>query len=75
MFFFCCPDGNVRLLAVNADRQGREYVSAVEAFEYPIYGLQWHPEKVGLNSPLDLVLFGKACVWWLGSLCHCYCYS
>ena len=34
------------MLAVNADRKGSEYVSAAEALSYPIYGLQWHPEKV-----------------------------
>ena len=34
-------------MAVNADKRGvRKYVGIVEAFEYPMYGLQWHPENV-----------------------------
>jgi len=34
-----------KLLSTNKDRQGAEFVSTVEAFNYPIYGSQWHPEK------------------------------
>jgi gamma-glutamyl hydrolase len=33
------------VLSTNFDRQGVEFVSTVEAFDYPIYGSQWHPEK------------------------------
>ena len=33
------------LLSTNKDRQGVEFVSTIEAFKYPIYGTQWHPEK------------------------------
>lgn len=33
------------LLSVNKDRTGDEFVSTIEAFKYPIYGTQWHPEK------------------------------
>ena len=33
------------LLSTNVDRQGVEFVSTMEAFKYPIYGTQWHPEK------------------------------
>lgn len=33
------------MLSTNKDRRGTEFVSTVEAFDYPIYGLQWHPEK------------------------------
>lgn len=32
-------------LSTNKDRQGTEFVSTVEAFKYPIYATQWHPEK------------------------------
>eukprot|EP00904_Undaria_pinnatifida_P007943 jgi/Undpi1/4279/HiC_scaffold_17.g07645.m1 len=70
-----------RLLAVNADRQGREYVSAVEAFEYPIYGLQWHPEKAPyewgidpdgtpdhvINHSKDAVLLAQMLTWFFAS--------
>mmetsp|Transcript_11220 Transcript_11220/g.20788 ORF Transcript_11220/g.20788 Transcript_11220/m.20788 type:complete len:321 (+) Transcript_11220:32-994(+) len=33
------------LLSTNEDRQGVEFVSTIEAFKYPIFGTQWHPEK------------------------------
>jgi len=33
------------LLSTNKDRQGVDFVSTIEAFNYPIYGSQWHPEK------------------------------
>lgn len=33
------------VLSTNVDRQGVPFVSTVEAFKYPIYGSQWHPEK------------------------------
>ncbi len=33
------------LLSTNVDRQGVEFVSTIEAFNYPIFGTQWHPEK------------------------------
>jgi len=33
------------VLSTNKDRLGREFVSTIEAFDYPIYGVQWHPEK------------------------------
>ena len=33
------------VLSTNKDRQGVEFVSMIEAFDYPIYGSQWHPEK------------------------------
>lgn len=33
------------VLSTNKDRQGVEFVSTIEAFKYPIYGSQWHPEK------------------------------
>ena len=33
------------MLSTNKDRQGSEFVSMIEAFKYPIFGSQWHPEK------------------------------
>lgn len=33
------------VLSTNKDRKGVEFVSTIEAFKYPIYGSQWHPEK------------------------------
>jgi anthranilate/para-aminobenzoate synthase component II len=32
-------------LSTNKDRNGDEFISTIEAFDYPIYGSQWHPEK------------------------------
>ncbi|CAK4666219.1 unnamed protein product [Aphanomyces euteiches] len=33
-------------LATSEDKQGQTYVAAIEAFDYPIYGVQFHPEKI-----------------------------
>jgi gamma-glutamyl hydrolase len=33
------------VLSTNEDRQGVEFVSTMESFDYPIFGTQWHPEK------------------------------
>ena len=33
------------VLSTNKDRQGVEFVSMIEAFKYPIIGVEWHPEK------------------------------
>eukprot|EP00123_Amoebidium_parasiticum_P012495 comp21396_c0_seq1/m.29455 comp21396_c0_seq1/g.29455 ORF comp21396_c0_seq1/g.29455 comp21396_c0_seq1/m.29455 type:complete len:328 (-) comp21396_c0_seq1:474-1457(-) len=35
-----------RVTSLNRDRNGLPFVSSIEAYEYPIYGVQWHPEKV-----------------------------
>lgn len=34
-----------KVLSTNRDRQGKEFISTIEAINYPIYGTQWHPEK------------------------------
>ncbi|XP_060698448.1 gamma-glutamyl hydrolase-like [Hemiscyllium ocellatum] len=33
-----------RLISTSRDRQGVSFVSTMEAFAYPFYGTQWHPE-------------------------------
>eukprot|EP01105_Mastigella_eilhardi_P010367 TRINITY_DN2415_c0_g1_i1.p1 TRINITY_DN2415_c0_g1~~TRINITY_DN2415_c0_g1_i1.p1 ORF type:complete len:322 (+),score=77.17 TRINITY_DN2415_c0_g1_i1:25-990(+) len=45
--FFNTPSLNsfYNVLSTNTDRQGLEFVSTMEAVKYPIYGVQWHPEK------------------------------
>ncbi|XP_072044592.1 gamma-glutamyl hydrolase-like isoform X2 [Amphiura filiformis] len=34
-----------RIISTNIDDHGIEFISTMEAFKYPIYGIQWHPEK------------------------------
>ncbi|KJE91422.1 hypothetical protein CAOG_008619 [Capsaspora owczarzaki ATCC 30864] len=34
-----------RVISTNLDRKGQPFVSTVEAFNYPIWGVQWHPER------------------------------
>ncbi|XP_044163182.1 gamma-glutamyl hydrolase-like [Acropora millepora] len=35
-----------RLLSTNRDKEGKkQFVSTIEAYDYPFYGTQWHPEK------------------------------
>jgi gamma-glutamyl hydrolase len=33
------------VLSTNMDRKGIEFISTVEAYKFPIFGSQWHPEK------------------------------
>ncbi|XP_060064224.1 gamma-glutamyl hydrolase-like [Ylistrum balloti] len=35
-----------RVLSTNVANNGEEFISTFEAKKYPIYGVQWHPEKV-----------------------------
>ncbi|XP_065071657.1 gamma-glutamyl hydrolase-like isoform X1 [Rhopilema esculentum] len=35
-----------RVISLNDDKEGVRFVSTYEARRYPIYGLQWHPEKL-----------------------------
>lgn len=34
-----------KVLSTNVASNGKEFLSSVEAYKYPIYGIQWHPEK------------------------------
>lgn len=34
-----------RMIAVTKNDKGQEYVAAIEGKRYPIYGIQWHPER------------------------------
>lgn len=44
------------VLSTNVDRQGRRFVSTIEARQYSIYGLQWHPEKASFEWAANLVI-------------------
>lgn len=35
-----------RVISTNKDREGIDFVSTFEARNYPMYALQWHPEKL-----------------------------
>ena len=39
-----------KIVSTSVDRKGREYVSTIEAYHYPFYGVQWHPER---SSEMD----------------------
>lgn len=39
-----------RIVSTSVDRLGQEYVSTIEAYNYPFYGFQWHPER---NNEMD----------------------
>ncbi|KAK2156271.1 hypothetical protein LSH36_217g04053 [Paralvinella palmiformis] len=34
-----------RVLSRNVAKDGVEFISTIEAYDYPFYGTQWHPEK------------------------------
>uniref|UniRef100_A0A7S4PN48 folate gamma-glutamyl hydrolase n=1 Tax=Paramoeba aestuarina TaxID=180227 RepID=A0A7S4PN48_9EUKA len=33
------------VLSTNKDRNGVEFISSMESYQYPIFAVQWHPEK------------------------------
>ena len=39
-----------KIVSTSDDRKGRAYVSTIEAYHYPFYGVQWHPER---SSEMD----------------------
>lgn len=39
-----------KIVSTSVDRLNQEYVSTIEAYDYPFYGFQWHPER---NSDMD----------------------
>ncbi|KAG0558506.1 hypothetical protein KC19_10G033500 [Ceratodon purpureus] len=42
-----------RVLTVSPDRNNKLYISTVEARDYPILGVQWHPEKNAYEWGID----------------------
>jgi len=38
-----------RVISYSVDRNSKQFVSTVEGFKYPIYALQWHPEKAAFE--------------------------
>jgi len=38
-----------RIISWNNDRNNKQFVSTVESYKYPIYALQWHPEKAAFE--------------------------
>ncbi|KAL7143452.1 hypothetical protein ABFS83_08G191700 [Erythranthe nasuta] len=46
-------DGFFKILTTTADRKNNFYVSTVQACEYPVTGVQWHPEKNAYDQSLS----------------------
>jgi len=53
-----------RIISTNVDRNNQPFVSTIEAKDYPIYGVQWHPEKTmfeyntfddGTDTPKEVI--------------------
>ncbi|XP_002740734.1 gamma-glutamyl hydrolase-like [Saccoglossus kowalevskii] len=42
-----------RILTTSLDENGMEFVSTMEAYRYPFYGVQWHPEKNNFEWMLE----------------------
>jgi len=38
-------DQQLTLLSTNVDRKGKPFASTYEAKDWPLYGVQWHPER------------------------------
>ncbi|KAL7103751.1 hypothetical protein ACP275_08G198800 [Erythranthe tilingii] len=45
--------GFFKILTTTADRKNNFYVSTVQAREYPVTGVQWHPEKNAYDQSLS----------------------
>ncbi|XP_072032922.1 gamma-glutamyl hydrolase-like [Amphiura filiformis] len=45
-----------RILSTNFDDKGVEFISTMEAYEYPIYATQWHPEANQFKWVTDRVV-------------------
>jgi len=43
-----------KILSTNISPNGSEVVSSIEAFEFPIFGVQWHPEKIPYEFSKDI---------------------
>jgi gamma-glutamyl hydrolase len=39
------------IIGISTDDKGQEFVSAIEGKHYPIYGVQWHPERQESGGP------------------------
>jgi gamma-glutamyl hydrolase len=39
------------ILATSVDENGKDYVSTIEGKYYPVYGVQWHPERQKTTGP------------------------
>jgi gamma-glutamyl hydrolase len=37
------------IVATGLDKEGKEFINMVEGYKYPVYGTQFHPEKVGYD--------------------------
>ena len=44
------------ILATSVDEKGKEYVAAIEAKHFPIYGVTWHPERGKKNEFITFFL-------------------
>eukprot|EP01125_Pyxidicula_operculata_P003455 TRINITY_DN1432_c0_g1_i3.p1 TRINITY_DN1432_c0_g1~~TRINITY_DN1432_c0_g1_i3.p1 ORF type:complete len:316 (-),score=58.72 TRINITY_DN1432_c0_g1_i3:68-1015(-) len=59
------------ILSTNLDRNGKEFISTMEAQRYPIYSTQWHPERNQFEwdskEPIDHSLPSLQCVQYLAN--------
>jgi gamma-glutamyl hydrolase len=39
----------LRITSTGLDREGKEFVNSFEGIKYPLYGVQYHPEKNKFN--------------------------
>eukprot|EP00128_Syssomonas_multiformis_P012169 Colp12_sorted_trinity150504_noHs@30934 len=59
------------IVATSVDRQGKEFITIWEGLKYPIYGVQFHPERNQFEwdrvEPLDHTLEGIQAMQWLAN--------
>ncbi|CAL9187721.1 unnamed protein product [Musa hybrid cultivar] len=44
-----------RILTTSKDENGKDYVSTAQAYNYPVTGFQWHPEKNAFEWGLSMI--------------------
>ncbi len=52
-----------RVLAINEDREGVQFISSMEGIQYPVYAQQWHAEKVRRSNPFVLFTLQPQFEW------------
>ncbi|XP_076663710.1 gamma-glutamyl hydrolase-like [Andrena cerasifolii] len=48
------PKDKLRVLSLNHDRNGVEFISSLESVDYPFYGVQFHPEKNAYEWKIEM---------------------
>jgi gamma-glutamyl hydrolase len=72
------------IIATSKDRDNKEFISIIEAYKYPFYGVQFHPENIKsqkyfasflvseINKNITNIIFNKKDILKYNTYSHCY---